>query len=79
MRLGDVRYGALVQLRDGTFGVLSRTTSSGGGGVPVDLWHAPAALIPPDEEVHVVDNATRSMSPRGGRWQMSYGGQTPAL
>jgi hypothetical protein len=59
-RARDLWPGAVVQLRDGSFGVVlsPRNRGRGGRGVPVDLWDAPPALVPLDEVVHVVDDAT---------------------
>ena len=54
VRAGDVAAGAVVKLSDGTFGVVLQGFGMQSG-VGVDRWHAPAAFLPADEEVELVD------------------------
>ena len=58
VRVGSLPPGAIIHLADGTPGVvLGQRGCSRTSDVGVDLWHEPAALLPRDELVELVEAA----------------------
>ena len=57
VKAGEAPPGAVVELADGSFGVVLAVHGMRSG-VPVDLWHQPAALLSVDEEVELVEGSS---------------------